>query len=182
MLKSNKYFISFVLTGLLFSGCGGDTPETVVKDFIDGTLNGDFKKISKALNKTDKELFSNDIVNLCRQYTSKAAGNILSLKKDLSEADALFTNVYTELLEKDIVLDFKLSDEKKEVVINKCFPAITKAFNTNDKSTTKVLSSEVNGDKAVVKIQIGSNSTISEVLLTKVGENWILSDFRELLQ
>ena len=85
---------------------------------------------------------------------------------------------------KNIILDFKLTDEKKEIAVNKCFSAITKAFNQNDKKNIpKVLSSEVNGDKAIVKIQNSqSNSNISEVELKKSGDSWLLVDFRELLQ
>ena len=184
MLKNSKYFISLILAGSLFSGCGTDTPDTVVKDFIDGTFNGDFKKVSKALSEKDKDFFENHIINLCRQSTTKASGNMFSSKKKVDETDAMFTQVYTELLEKNIILDFKLTDEKKEIAVNKCFSAITKAFNQNDKKNIpKVLSSEVNGDKAIVKIQNSqSNSNISEVELKKSGDSWLLVDFRELLQ
>lgn len=184
MLKRNKYFVSLFLTGFIFSGCGSNTPDSVVKNFFDGLSSGDFKKISNSLDEKDRDFFSNDIIKLCRQNTSKAMTNMLSFNKNANDLDKLFSDIYTELLEKDIVLDFKLSNEKKEVAINKCLPAIVKSFNLNDKANIpKILSSEINGDKASVKIQNNQpEANISIIELKKVGDNWLLADFNKLFQ
>lgn len=179
-----KFVMSGALCTIILTGCS-DNPETVVDNFIYGMASGDYAKVTKTVLKVNKESLDTEIIKSCNRNIIKALEGSLSFNKKASANDELFIDIQSKLIDNKIILSANMSEENKEKASILCFPAILKSEGvdiTNPKPKIKVISSSIENDKATVKVQkLTPDASELNINLIKVDGNWVLSNFRQLI-
>ncbi|RXI48825.1 hypothetical protein CRU99_00180 [Malaciobacter mytili] len=164
-MKNNIKIGFVVIIGLfLFTGCFSKTPEDVVESHLEGYINTDFEKFYNPLSANLKENFSKQLFVGC-VLNKKIKKEVIPKLKDEDIDIEIMTDVFK----------FQTLEEKEQnKVIAICFETISK--NEKEKSTFKILSSNVKTNIAIVKYEMkNENSKKSQkmmVRLEKMNDEW----------